>query len=130
MARQNQRLHRGHGANGVRREGVGAPLVRRERGEIDGAAGRQDARVGKRLVFRADAHLAEAAGEEDPGFVDLVAVGLALELDAGADFEAVVQNGRTTEVDFGVAEEAVGVALVAGLAFVVVGRPQGLRSTP
>ena len=83
--------------------------------------GRHDAGVGERVVVRTHAHFAEAAGEIDPGFVDLVAVVVfAFELDARADLEAVVENGRTGEVDFGVAEHAVGVALVAGLAFAVV----------
>src|SRR5688572_10945329 len=105
--------------------GVGAPLVRREGGEVSGAARRQDAGSRQRVVGRAHAHFAEAAGEIDPGFVDLIvaagrSVILALELDAGTDLEAVVENGRTGEVDFRVGEHAVGVALVAGLAFAVV----------
>src|SRR5688572_30756919 len=104
--------------------GVGAPLVRREGGEVGGPARRQDAGSRQRVVGRAHADFAEAAGEIDPGFVDLVAavaaVVLALELDARADLEAVVEHGRTGEMDLGVAEDAVGVALVAGLAFAVV----------
>ena len=103
-------------ADRVGGEGVGAPLVGRIGGEVGGAAGREHAHGAERVVDRADAQLAEAAGEIDPGLVDLVAVAfgrdvvLAFELDARADLEPVVEHGRTGEVDFRVGEHAVGVA--------------------
>jgi hypothetical protein len=102
------------------RLGVGAPIVRRECGEVGGAAGRQDAGVTQRLVIRSDADLAEAAGEVDIRLIDLVAGCLALQLDAGADRQAVIQGGVPGEEDFGVAEETVGVVIVARLAFAIV----------
>src|SRR4029434_7388807 len=74
------------GAHAVRRVGVGAPLVRREGREVAGAARGNDTRVRERVVVRTHAQFAEAAGEIDPGFVDLIAsVIFAFQLDTRTD---------------------------------------------
>ena len=100
--------------------GVGGPLVRREGGEVAGAAGRDHAGLVQRLVVGADAQLAEAAAEPDIGLVDLVELILALELDLHADLEPVVEHRVAEEMDFGVAEQAIPVGVVAELRIAVV----------
>ena len=108
------------GADAVAGDGVGAPLVGGKGGEILGPAGRNHAHEREGVVEGAHPDLAEAAAEIDPGFVDLVVVGLAGQLDPRADFKAVVEDSRTGETHLGILEEAVGVPLVSGLAFLVI----------
>jgi hypothetical protein len=59
-------------------------LIGRESGEAFRFIRGQDARIGQRIINGADAYVAEATREEDPGLVDLAVLGLApaLELDS------------------------------------------------
>jgi len=76
--------------------------------------GRLAQEIRMKLGFvRTDANLAEAAGEIDPGFVDLVVIGLAFELDTCANGQTVVERGLADEMHFGVVEEAVSVAFIS-----------------
>ena len=64
-------------------------------------------------VLGAEQHAAERTVDEEECLVDVVAAGEALELDVGADLEAVVQRDRRQKVDFRVLLRVDAVVIVA-----------------